>query len=77
MPSAQPLTNLQQELLKLYASNINDDDLENIRQYLSNYFANKAITEADSLWDAKGYNNQTMEQWLNEDGEPYKKDGKV
>jgi hypothetical protein len=75
MPTAQPLSNLQQELLKLYASNINDDDLENIRQYLANYFANKAIKEADDLWDAKGYNNQTMEQWLNEDSKPYKKDG--
>jgi len=77
MPTAQPLSNLQQELLKLYASNINDDDLENIRQYLANYFANKAIKEADGLWDAKGYNNQTVEQWLNEDSKPYKKDEEV
>lgn len=52
-------------------------DLENIRQYLANYFANKAIKEADGLWDAKGYNNQTMEQWLNEDIKPYKKEGEV
>ena len=77
MPPAQPLSNLQQELLKLYASNVDDNDLENIRQYLANYFANKAIKEADSLWDAKGYNSQTMEQWLNEDGGPYTKDGEV
>ena len=74
MPSTQPLSNLQQELLKLYASNINDDDLENIRLYLANYFANKAIKEADGIWDAKGYNNQIMEQWLNEPEELYKKD---
>ena len=77
MSSAQPLSNLQQELLKLYASNINDDDLENIRQYLANYFANKAIQEADSLWDAKGYNDQDIEQWLNEEDKPYKKDESI
>jgi hypothetical protein len=29
--SAQPLSNLQQELLKLYSSNIEDADLENVR----------------------------------------------
>lgn len=74
MPSAQPLSNLQQELLKLYASNINEADLEHVRRYLAKYFANKAISEADNIWDKKGYTNQTMEQWLNEDDKPYKKD---
>ena len=74
MPSAQPLSNLQQELLKLYASNINDADLEHIKGYLVSYFAQKAIKEADEIWEKKGYSNLTMEQWLNEDDKPYKKD---
>lgn len=74
MSSAQPLSNLQQELLKLYSSNINDADLEDVRRVLSKYFADKAIKEANGVWDEKGYTNQTMEQWLNEDNEPYKKD---
>ncbi len=77
MSSAQPLSNLQQELLKLYASNIADADLEYIRRYLANYFADKAIKEADEIWDKKGYNNQTMEQWLNEEDKPYKKDDTI
>ena len=74
MSSAQPLSNLQQELLKLYSSNIDDADLENVRRFLAKYFADKAIKEADDIWDKKSYNNQTMEQWLNEDNEPYQKD---
>ncbi len=74
MSTAQPLSNLQQELLKLYASNINEADVQHIRSYLANYFANKAIKEADDIWDNNGYSNQTMDQWLNEDGKPYKKD---
>ena len=74
MPSAQPLSNLQQELLKLYASNINEADLEHIRRYLANYFSVKAIREADDIWEKKGYSDQTMEQWLNEDDKPYTKD---
>jgi len=71
MSSAQPLSNLQQELLKLYSPNIDDADLENVRRFLAKYFADKAIKEADDIWDKKRYTNQTMEQWLNEDNEPY------
>jgi hypothetical protein len=74
MSSAQPLSNLQQELLKLYSSNIPDADLENVRRFLSKYFAGKAVKEADSVWDENGYNSQTMDQWLNEDNQPYKND---
>ena len=74
MPTAQPLSNLQHELLKLYAANINDADLQHIRTYLANYFSNKAITEADDIWEKKGYSNQTMNQWLNEYDKLYKKD---
>ncbi len=74
MQSAQPLSNLQQELLKLYASNIDDNDLLNIKRYLAKYFANKAIKEADEIWDEKGYTDKTMEQWLNEDDKSYNKD---
>ncbi len=73
MLSAQPLSNLQHELLKLYASNIDDADLINIKRYLAKYFADKAITEADKIWDKNKYTNETMEQWLNEDEESYKK----
>ena len=69
--SSQPLSNLQQELLKLYASNIDDSDLQNIRRFLAKYFANKAINQADEIWNEKGYTNETMEQWLNEDDTPY------
>ena len=68
-----PLSNLQQELLKLYASNISDADLLVIKRYLANFFAEKAIAEADEIWDEKGYTNETMKNWLNEDNEKYGK----
>ena len=68
-----PLSNLQQELLKLYASNVSDADLLAIKHYLVKFFAEKAITEADKIWDDKGYTNETMKNWLNEDNEEYGK----
>ncbi len=68
-----PLSNLQQELLKLYASNVSDADLLSIKSYLAKFFAEKAIAEADKIWDEKGYTNETMKNWLNEDNEKYGK----
>ena len=54
MPVAHSLSNLQQELLKLYSSDIEDADLLNIKVWLANYFADKAIREADTIWQQKG-----------------------
>lgn len=68
MQAASSISNIQQELLKLYASNIAESDLLNIKRYLAKYFALKAINEADSIWEEKGYDNDTMNKWLNEEG---------
>jgi hypothetical protein len=74
MQQAQSLSNLQQELLKLYSSNIEDADLLHIKKYLAAYFADKAIKEADEIWDKKNYSHETMNQWLNEDDTAYSKE---
>ena len=73
MQQAQSLSNLQQELLKLYSSNIEDADLLHIKKYLAIYFADKAIKEADKIWDEKNYSPDTMNQWLNEGDTSYGK----
>ena len=72
MSEARPLSNIQQELLKLYSSDISEDDLLHIKNYIARYFAFKAIGEADKVWDEKGYTDDTMDQLLNEeDSEPW------
>ncbi len=71
MSAARPLSNIQQELLKLYSSDIGEADLLHIKRYLANYFAAKSIQEADKIWDEKGYTNDTMNQWLKEDQPKY------
>jgi hypothetical protein len=60
------LSNLQLELLKLFSTNVPEQDLKNIKNYLSNYFAQKAIKEADKIWDEKSFSNELMDKWLNE-----------
>ena len=58
------LSNLQVELLKLYASDIPDADLLEIKRYLARFFMKKAVTEADKIWDERGYTNAQMENLL-------------
>ncbi len=47
------LSNIQMELLKLYSTNISDNELKEIKQNLAEFFSQKAISEADKLWSEK------------------------
>lgn len=55
--NAQPLTNVQLELLKLYSTNLSQEDLLDIKKLLARYFAQKAINGADKIWEEKGLSN--------------------
>ena len=72
MQMTKPLTNLQLELLKIYSFNLGDEQLLEIKDMLSNYFAEKASDEMDKLWDEKGWTNETMDQWLKGDDDNHK-----
>lgn len=60
-----PLSNLQLELLKLFAQNVAEEDLIAIRQLIARYFAEKAMDAADKLWDEKGWTEEDVERLLN------------
>ncbi len=62
----QPLNELQLELLELFARQISQEDLIEIKSLLSNYFAEKAMKEMEQEWKDKGYTEETEKQWLNE-----------
>ncbi len=69
MTRAGKLTNLQQELLKLYAQQVSDTDLQNIRQLIGQYFANRLTTLANNAWQEQGWSEQTMHNWLNNENQ--------
>lgn len=56
--NAQPLSNVQLELLKLYSTNLSEEDLVELKRTLARYFAQKAIKEADKIWEEKGLSNE-------------------
>lgn len=61
-----PLTNTQVELMKLYSTNLSNQDLEELKNLLSKFYANKAIAQADEIWNEKGLTDADMESWLNQ-----------
>ena len=62
----KPMSNLQAELLKLYANDLSDEQLLEIKGMLSNYFAQKATEAMDEVWEAQGLTQQDMTNWTNE-----------
>jgi hypothetical protein len=69
MVTTGKLTNLQQELLKLYAQQVSDTDLQNIRTLIGQYFANRLTILADKAWEENGWMKQTMQDWLNDENQ--------
>jgi len=61
------LTNLQQELLRIFSIELSDKDLLEIKHLLATHFAGKASDEMDVLWNANQWNENTMANWLKED----------
>jgi hypothetical protein len=66
MEAAGKLTNVKIELLKLFQYNLPEKQLAEIKNILAKYFAKSATCEMDKLWDEKGWDNNTMDDWANE-----------
>ncbi|MFM9947084.1 MAG: hypothetical protein ACKV1O_04025 [Saprospiraceae bacterium] len=56
----QPFTDLQLELLKLYARRVPEQDLLEIKRLLAQYFMDKASDLADQVWDEKGLTEEEI-----------------
>ncbi len=61
------LSNIQQELLKIYSFNIPEKDLSDLKKILADYFADKAVKEVNKAWKEKNLSQKDMEKWLNEE----------
>lgn len=64
MLPAAPLSNLQLELLHLYAAGVPDAYLPELKNIIANYLLEKARDEADRQWDARGYDENQVKAWL-------------
>ena len=60
---AKPLSNLQLELLKVFSFDLEEQQLLDIRELLSSYFAGKATQEMDVLFAQNGWGEEKVEEW--------------
>lgn len=60
------MSNIQLELLKLYANDISDKQLYEIKLLLGRYFAEKATTLMDNFMEEKGLGEEDMIKWAHE-----------
>lgn len=56
----------QLQILDLMSYVESDETLDEIKDMLSNYFAQKAEKEIDKLWDSGKINSTIIEEWKNE-----------
>ena len=61
----EPLNTTQLELLKLFSTNLSDNDLKELKSLLADFYSQKSIQTADDAWKAKGLNQKNMDDWLN------------
>ena len=59
-----PLSNVQMELLKLFATGLSEQDLKELKSVLADFYAKKSILLANEVWDEKGLTNEDMDKWL-------------
>lgn len=62
----QKLSNLQVELLKLYANGVDETNLREIKSILAKYFADKASDAMDEFWEEEKLTAEDMFSWTNE-----------
>ncbi len=64
---ANPLSNLQLEILKLYSTNLNKSELIELKNQLAGFYAKKSIENANRVWMEKKLTNDDMDNWLNDE----------
>jgi len=60
-----PLSNIQMELLKLYATGISDEHLKDLRIVIAKFLLEKARKKADKIWEERAYSQDTINHLLN------------
>jgi hypothetical protein len=71
-----PFTPFQMQMLKLTERIKSQEEMDDIRQLVSKYFADKAQQEVDRLWELGVINDEVIESWKHEHMRtPYRSNG--
>ncbi len=61
------LTNTQLEILKTFAYESQEEDLQDLKKVLVKFFADRIRKRTSKIWQEKNYTDQTMQDWLNDE----------
>jgi len=59
------LNETQREILSLFSKELPNQQWQEIKSMLSQYFADKISDEVDELWEKNNWTEETMKQWAN------------
>ena len=62
----QPFNRAQIEILNAMASLKSEEDLRELQQAISNFFAERADSEMERIWEEGVINEEVIEGWKNE-----------
>lgn len=60
------LNHTQLEILKLFRYELPQEQWDEIRGMIANYFADRVTKDVDALWEEKGWSEDTMKEWAKE-----------
>jgi N-acetylglutamate synthase-like GNAT family acetyltransferase len=64
--TAQKLSSMQLELLKVYAMEPSEEDLFAVKELLANYFSNKILIQVNQSVVENNITEDDLKNWLNE-----------
>lgn len=62
-----PLSNAQQEILKLYATDLSEDDLRDLKRLLADFYLRRARKAATEHCQEQGVDEVEVKRWLEEE----------
>ena len=60
----KPLSNIQLELLKIYAAGVSDQTLAELKNIIARFLMDKARNEAESIWKERDYSTEKIERLI-------------
>ncbi|MCA0366042.1 MAG: hypothetical protein LCH67_18540 [Bacteroidetes bacterium] len=57
-----PFSNVQMELLKIYATGVSDETLLELKKTMAAFFLKRLRKNADSVWEEKEYSDNVLSQ---------------
>jgi hypothetical protein len=65
MQTATKLNPIQIHLLQMFDRLKSENELQELKGFLANYYAQKVDKESEKLWEEKGMSDKTIDELLN------------